>query len=220
MASQLTNVLITARGGSKRIPGKNLRVLCGKPLIAWSIDAAKKSDYVNKIYVSTDNKEIAEVSERYGAIVPRLRKKSLASDSSSSVDTALDFTEYFTWEDRSEILLLQPTSPIRFSYHINKFMEKIREKNSKQCVAVRDVTKFFSLAKVELGKNNQILVPNGSMYYTKIEVLKNEKTFYSKYSDYFIMDDFHSIDIDTQDDWNIAEACLKKCLNEDSEILN
>ena len=75
---KLINVLITARGGSKRLPGKNFKILCGKPLIAWSIIAAKKSSFVKEIFVSTDSKEIAEISKNYGAFVPRLRNKSLS----------------------------------------------------------------------------------------------------------------------------------------------
>ena len=98
------NVLITARGGSKRLPGKNLKYLCGKPLIAWTIEAAKQSRYVDKIYVSTDSKEISEISKHYGAIVPRLRKESLAKDKTTSFATAIDFVEYFCNDSCSEML--------------------------------------------------------------------------------------------------------------------
>ena len=211
---KLINVLITARGDSKRLPGKNFKILCGKPLIAWSIIAAKKSCFVKEIFVSTDSKEIAEISKNYGAFVPRLRNKSLSQDDTTSVDTALDFSEYFNDpKDGGEMLLLQPTSPLRFFYHINSFMQLVREKKSKQCVAVRDITKFFLLANHKFEKNKKIYIPNGSMYYTKIEILKKEKTFFSKSADIFVMDDFHSIDIDTQDEWNIAEACLENYKN-------
>ena len=206
------NVLITARGGSKRLPNKNIKFLCGKPLIAWSIEAAKNSNFIKETYVSTDSEEIAEISIKYGATVPRLRSKSLSMDHSSSVDTVLDFVEYFEDNNGGEILLMQPTSPLRFSSHIDNFMKIVRGKISKQCVAVKDVTKYFVLAGEVLGKNKKIYIPNGSMYYTKIEDLKKEKKFFSKNSDIFVMDDFHSIDIDTQVDWDIAEACLYKYL--------
>ena len=112
--TKLLNVLITARAGSKRLPGKNLRNLCGKPLIAWSIEAAKKSRFINNIYVSTDSKEISEISKQYGAIVPRLRSKKLSEDNTSSFETAIDFIEYFDDETcEGEMLLIQPTSPLR-----------------------------------------------------------------------------------------------------------
>ncbi len=210
---KLLNVLITARGGSKRLPGKNLKILCGKPLIAWSIEAAKKSYFINKIYVSTDSKEISEISKKYGAIVPRLRSKSLSMDDTSSFDTVIDFIDYF--DDKKsggELLLMQPTSPLRLVEHINNFMQEVRDKESNQCVAVRDVSKYFLLANLDIQNKQKIYIPNGSMYYSKIDFLKEEKTFFSPKSDIFIMDDFHSIDIDTQDDWNIAEACLKELL--------
>ena len=211
---KLINVLITARSGSKRLPGKNIKILCGKPLIAWSILAAKKSHFVKKIFVSTDSKEIADIAKNYGALVPRLRDKSLSEDETTSFDTALDFSEYFNdHENGGEMLLLQPTSPLRFFYHINSFMQLVRKKKSKQCVAVRDITKFFLLANHKFEKNKKIYIPNGSMYYTKIEILKKEKTFFSKSADLFVMDDFHSIDIDTQDEWNIAKACLENQKN-------
>jgi len=210
---KLLNVLITARGGSKRLPGKNLKILCGKPLIAWTIEAAKNSYFINKIYVSTDSKEISEISKKYGAIVPRLRSKSLSMDDTSSFDTVIDFIDYF--DDKKsggELLLMQPTSPLRLVEHINNFMQEVRDKESNQCVAVRDVSKYFLLANLDIQNKQKIFIPNGSMYYSKIDFLKEEKTFFSPKSDIFIMDDFHSIDIDTQDDWDIAEACLKELI--------
>ena len=211
--NKLVNVLIPARSGSKRLPNKNIKNLCGKPLIAWTIEAAKNSNFVKEIYVSTDSEEIAEISLTYGALVPRLRSKLLSTDRSTSVDTALDFSEYFrNNSDAGEMLLMQPTSPLRFSSHIDNFMQMVKNKNSSQCVAVRNVTKFFLLANKIVEKDNEIFVPNGSMYYTKIELLKKERTFFTNISDLFLMDDFHSIDIDTKVDWDIAEACLKKYL--------
>ncbi len=211
LENKLINVLIPARSGSKRLPRKNLNIICGKPLIAWSIQAAKQSSYVKKIFVSTDSKEIAEISKFYGALVPRLRDKSLSQDNTTSYETALDFSEYFYENgDDGEMLLMQPTSPLRFASHINDFMKMVRDNNSKQCVAVRDVTKYFLLANQKFESNKKVYIPNGSMYYSKISILKKEKKFVSKNADHFIMDAFHSIDIDTQDEWNIAEACLEK----------
>ena len=207
--NSLVNVLITARGGSKRLPNKNKNNFCGKPLIAWTIEAALKSDYVNKVYVSTDNIEIAKISENFGGIIPRLRDKSLSEDDTSSFDTAIDFSEYFNEGDFGEMLLLQPTSPLRNETHINNLMKKVRANNLEQCVAVRDITKLITMSKVKIEKNEKIYIPNGSMYYTKINFLKKVKTFFSSSSEIFLMDDFNSIDIDTKCDWDIAEACLK-----------
>lgn len=210
--NKLVNVLITARGGSKRLPNKNKKNLCGKPLITWTIEAAKKSNFVNDIFVSTDSAEIADISKNYGAIVPRLRSKLLAKDNTSSFDTAMDFIEYFPTDDLGEMLLLQPTSPLRNSFHIDKLMLQVRNQKSKQCVAVRDITKLFLLTNNKLSNNEKIYIPNGSIYYTQINFLKKVKSFFSKGCDIFLMDDFCSIDIDTQDEWNIAEACLDRVI--------
>ncbi len=212
----LINALITARSGSKRLPNKNIKKMLDKPLIAWTIEAAKKSNYIKDIYVSTDSELIANISKNYGAIVPRLRRSELAKDETTSYETAIDFEEYFKINNKFEMLLLQPTSPLRMSIHIDKFLEYVRQMDSSQCVAVKDISKTISLLPETDKIRNIKYIPNGSMYYTLISTLKKEKTFFSSESDVFIMDDFHSIDIDTQDDWNIAEACLEKKLNNNS----
>ena len=214
--TMLINALILARSSSKRLPNKNIKKMLNKPLIAWTIEAAKKSKYIKDIYVSTDSELIANISKSYGAIVPRLRRSELAKDETTSYEAAIDFEEYFKINNRYEMLLLQPTSPVRMSIHIDNFLEYVRQMDSSQCVSVRDISPTMKLLpKIDEIKNIKY-VPNGSMYYTLISTLKKEKTFFSSESDVFIMDNFHSIDIDIQDDWNIAEACLAKKLNDNS----
>ena len=206
----MIDVLITARGGSKRLPKKNINLLCGKPLICWTIKAAKSSDFIKDIYVSTDSSQIAKIAKDLSAIVPRLRSSLLAEDNSSSLDTVLDFKEYF---QNDEILLLQPTSPLRLSSHIDELMKLVKTNSSKQCVAVREITKLVLFSNLKFNSNKKIYIPNGAMYYSRIGFLEKEKTFFSSIANLYIMDDFHSIDIDTFDDWNIAEACLQKLIN-------
>ena len=212
MNNELVNVLILARGGSKRLPNKNKKNLCGKPLIVWTIEAANRSKFVKDVYISTDSQEIAEISENNGGIVPRLRSKALAKDNTSSYDTAMDFAEYFMKDNSGEMLLLQPTSPLRNSLHIDELMMQVRNKKSNQCAAVRDITKLFLLTNNKIINKNRIYIPNGAIYYTQINYLKKVKTFFSENCDTYLMNDFSSIDIDTQDEWNIAEACLNKVL--------
>ena len=202
------NVLITARAGSKRIPNKNINDMCGIPLIAWTIMAAKNSKFVNDVYVSTDSSDIAKLSETYGALVPRLRPSHLATDTANSVDTVLDFSEYLDFSNRNEVLLLQPTSPLRQAKHIDQFMEVVRKKSLEQFFSVRDITKILKLANIKKDEIYSSFIPNGAMYFSKISTLRDQKTFFSNGSETFLMSDFCSIDIDTQDDWNIAEACL------------
>ena len=213
IAKKRINALITARGGSKRLPNKNIKILCGKPLIGWTIEAAISSEYINDIYVSTDSKKIASISKKYGAKVPRLRPENLATDNASSVETVIDFAEFFNSEEDDEVILLQPTSPLRMTTHINEMMKYIRENSLKQCISVRDISKILKLSNLEVNKNTKHYIPNGSMYYSEIDLLKKEKTFYSRFSKTYLMDEYSSIDIDTQDDWNIAEACLERLIN-------
>ena len=118
--------VITARGGSKGVPRKNIRDLSGKPLIAWSIEAAKNSGYIDRIIVSTEDTEIRDISLEYGAEVPFLRPKELAEDNSSSVDTVLHVIEKLEKDYNytpDYILLLQPTSPLRNEVHIDDSIE-------------------------------------------------------------------------------------------------
>ncbi len=107
--------LIPARGGSKRLPGKNIRMLAGKPLIVWSIDVAKDIPEICDILVSTDDLAIAEVCKAAGAFVPWLRPVELATDTASSVDVALHALDWYEAEKGAVngLLLLQPTSPFR-----------------------------------------------------------------------------------------------------------
>ena len=107
--------LITARGGSKRIPGKNIRPLGGKPLIVWSIDVAKDIVGIVDILVSTDDKNILEVAKNAGALAPWSRPPELATDTASSVDVCLHALEWYEKENGriDGLMLLQPTSPFR-----------------------------------------------------------------------------------------------------------
>ena len=126
--------LIPARSGSKRIPRKNIMPLNGKPLIAYTIETAKKSKYINKVLVSTDSKEIASVARRYGAEVSFLRPKSISQDDSTEMqflEHALEwFLEYENYEP-DLIVLLYPTSPFRKPESIDKAVEEIKKKLKK-----------------------------------------------------------------------------------------
>lgn len=107
--------IIPARGGSKGLPGKNIRPLAGKPLIGWTLDSAKKSKYLDEIFVSTDSQEIADVAEQFGIKVPELRPAELASDTASSASVVLYTIEHLRRQGKNfdYIILLEPTSPLR-----------------------------------------------------------------------------------------------------------
>lgn len=117
--------IITARGGSKGLPGKNIKVLQGKPLLAWTIEQAQASKYLDEIFVSTDSEEIALVSKEYGVEVPELRPSYLAMDDTSSMDV-LEYT-ITNLEQKGKsfdyLILLEPTSPLRKWDDIDKMIQ-------------------------------------------------------------------------------------------------
>ena len=158
-----TIALIPARGGSKGIPRKNILPFGGKPLITWTIEAAKKSKYIDFVFVSTDDKEIAEVSKKAGASVPFLRPSSLAHDLSPSMDTVLHTVEYFDKFDN--IFLLQPTSPLRTNIDLDRSMEVFLSNKSTSLVSISESDKhpafnFYIDNNKEIKPITNISVPN------------------------------------------------------------
>ena len=119
--------VITARAGSKRLPDKNILDLAGKPLIAWTIEPAKQSKFIDKIIVSTDSIKIKNISEKYGVEVPFIRPKELASDSASSI-SVLKHAILFYKNKFDYIVLLQPTSPLRKTLDIDNAIKMLGEK--------------------------------------------------------------------------------------------
>ena len=126
--------IIPARGGSKGLPGKNIKEICNKPLIAWSIEAGLKSKYLDEVSVSTDYESIANISKEYGANVPFLRPENLASDTATSFDAVKYSIDYYKNELGKEfdyIVLLEPTSPLREDSDIDNMIEKLIENKEK-----------------------------------------------------------------------------------------
>jgi CMP-N,N'-diacetyllegionaminic acid synthase len=130
--------LITARGGSKRLPKKNIRALGGRPLIVWSIEVAKGVPEICDILASTDDAEIAAIARGAGALVPWLRPKELATDSTSSVDACLHALEWYEQENGKVdgLLLLQPTSPLRSRDTVRRGIELFRAQQHRPVVGV------------------------------------------------------------------------------------
>lgn len=221
--------IVPARGGSKRLPGKNIRVLGNKPLILWSIDIVKNITEIADVLVSTDDSSIAEVAKGSGALVPWLRPANLATDTSSSIDVVLHALEWYESEkgEVDGVLLLQPTSPFRKEESVKKGIQ-IFETYQKQntvlgvspadphpmwCFKLEDETlKPFS-EKGGLHLRSQDLPPayfiNGSFYLSPSFHLKKEKSFYTEKLLPLISEtEEENIDIDTEADWNRAEIFL------------
>ncbi len=216
--------IIPARGGSKRLPRKNILDLAGKPLIAWSIESGLKSKYIDKVVVSSDDVEILTVSKRYNAETI-VRPDKLASDTATTFDAIKHTVENV--EQYDYIVLLQATSPLRDAKHIDEAIELLESKNADAIVSVceMDHSPLWSntldeslsmqgfLKDEVLNKRSQDLEKyfrlNGSIYICKTEKLLEEKSFFIKENIYgYKMDRKNSIDIDEEIDFKMAELYI------------
>jgi len=186
--------LIPARKGSKRIKRKNLRNLVGKPLIDWTIKTAKKVKNINSIFVSTDDEQIIKYCKKKNINVPWKRPKSLSGDKVNSVSVALHFLNWYEkkYSKIDGLLLLQPTSPFRKKSSIIKAIKLFKKNKNKAIVS-------FSRIK----KKNRI---NGSIYLISSKNIRKHKSFFKPTVLPLVQNNLkESIDIDTYDDWKIAE---------------
>jgi len=224
--------IIPARGGSKGIFGKNIIDFCGKPLIAWTIDEALKSSYIDLVIVSTDDPLIASVSEKYGAKVPFTRPKELATDTATSSSVILHALEWFSKNEKTEypvFILLQPTSPLRNYKHIDEALEIfVKHPEAKSLVSVREVIDHPAWMKIINAGNflenyekedNYITrrqdlpglyMLNGAVYIMRSEDFRKDKTFFVPECFPYIMDEKTSIDIDSKLDLKLAEIIKKE----------
>jgi CMP-N-acetylneuraminic acid synthetase len=217
--------LITARGGSKRLPGKNIRPLGGKPLIVWSIDVAKDSLEICDILVSTDDSAIAAVCEKAGAYVPWLRPAELAIDTASSVDVALHALDWYEAEKGAVdgLLLLQPTSPFRTQATVQRGIELFSQNDYQPVLGISPTHAHPMWAhKMEgdylvpfMGEHGfrtrsqdlpSAYVVNGSFYLITPAELRACRSFVgAKTIPLLIESPQEAVDIDTAWDWEIAE---------------
>jgi N-acylneuraminate cytidylyltransferase len=217
--------LIPARGGSKRIPGKNLRRLGNKPLINWTIDSALCTPDLSEIIVSTDDPMIAKIAESAGASVPWLRPKELATDDASSVDVALHALDWFEEANGvvDGVLLLQPTSPFRTCETIQKAINLYQDHDDSTIIGVSPTRDHPMYALVKKGESlvpyvqqndfkfrsqdlPEIYSVNGSIYLISPSVLRTTHSFFdSKMLPVITNSPFEAIDIDTESDFKFAE---------------
>jgi CMP-N,N'-diacetyllegionaminic acid synthase len=217
--------LITARGGSRGIPGKNIKPLGGKPLINWTIAAAKGSKYIDRLIISTDDQVIADTAKEAGCEVPFLRPADLATDSSTSMDVIMHAFGHVQ-EQFDHLLLLQPTSPFRKTQHIDSIIQQGIDMASLMTVSVSKTKKhpafMFNLAAGKLipvledglQKRRQdmpaVYEHNGALYFSEISYLKKIKSYNCEGVRAFVMGDIESLDIDNTIDWMYAECLLKE----------
>ena len=221
--------VIPARGGSKGLPGKNIRPLLGKPLIVWTIENAKESKYIDQICISTDSPEIAAVAESAGVKVPFLRPAELAGDKSTSFEVAKHAIGFYRnlGQEFEYIILLEPTSPIRKKTDIDVMLEKLNNLspdfdaitsigqvnlNTSLLIESIDETKIQFRVGTKFARRQDEpthYYPFGVAYISKIKVLLDEKTFYPKRQTYFIIDRSQCYEIDDIYDFTCVEQILK-----------
>lgn len=226
-------VIITARGGSKGIPGKNIKSLCGKPLLCYSIDAARAVAPDERICLTTDSLEIARVAEEYGLSVPFMRPAELATDSASS-DAVLKHA--LAWyEERGmhvdAVLHLQPTSPYRTRQHLEEAIA-MYDDSVDMVVSVNDAAAnpyydcyeeneegWLKLSKGEIRPTRRQVAPcvwqtNGSIYVINPASLRSMPMTSFKHLRKYVMDKLYSVDLDTLVDWKLAEILKNENLVE------
>lgn len=223
--------MIPARGGSKGLPGKNIRELEGKPLIAYTIEAALNAKVIDRVVVSTDNKQIAAVAQEYGAEVPYIRLAELASDDASAVDVYIDAIQRLGKKYESQpFMVLLPTVPLRTARHIDEAYDVFERNHAKTLVSVveAETPASWYLKVDENGilqscgyglengtmcnrqKNRKNYIPNGAIYILDYSLLKQQKTYYCQKTIPYIMTRNDSIDIDTLEDFEYVEYILQK----------
>ena len=215
--------LIPARGGSKRVSNKNLRLMGGKPLIAWTIVEAQKSRYIDRLILSSEDQEILAVAREWGCETPFVRPVELAQDHSSGVDPVLHALEVLP-EKFDYVLLLQPTSPLRLASDIDGCLEKCCPQDIPSCISVSEFIKnpfwlytinasqhlrpFFE--KPEDLKEPKSYMLNGALYLAKTDWLQQQRTFHTRESIAYVMPPERSLDIDTEFEFFLGDLILSR----------
>jgi pseudaminic acid cytidylyltransferase len=226
--------IIPARGGSKRIPRKNIKHLHGKPMIAYTIEAALQSGVFAKVIVSTDDAEIAEISKHYGAEVPFVREATLADDHTPASLVTLDALEKLDPSATiyTHVSQLMPNCPLRDATDIQKSFEQLQQTSADTQLSVNRfgwLNPWWAF-KMEAGenKNGKMLEPlfpqafktrsqdlptlyalTGALWWAKTDVLRKEKTFHTSTRTGFELSWQHALDFDDEDDWKMAEVLLE-----------
>lgn len=223
--------IIPARGGSKGLPKKNIKDINGKPLIFWSLAAAKNCDYIDEVYVSTDSQEIADVCEKFGVKVPELRPKYLAQDTSTSADVVIQVLDLFKsrGKDFDYFVLLEPTSPLRKKEDLNNIIElAIDNKNCESVVSMGKVHMEHPMI-VKKYINEKILpyienaeritqrqqvddayFPYGVAYLVKTSAFKENRIFYGEKSLPYFIERWQNYEVDDIYDFKCIETIMKE----------
>lgn len=229
--------IITARGGSKGIPGKNIKPLIGKPLIAYTIEAAQQANVFDRLIVSTDDEHIAAVARQYGCDVPFIRPQELAQDRTPHLPV---LQHAVTWLKDNEnylpeyVMTLQPTSPLRQSFHIKEAVELIVKTGADSVLSVAPIHEHFVPHKsMVIGKDGMLMLFSGdpvrkrtnrrqdlsaaywsvgAIYLFKTNLMFDaaDPNCYGDRVAPYIMENKYIVDIDEPEDWEVAERAMAK----------
>lgn len=219
--------IITARGGSKRIPKKNIKKFCGKPIIAYSIESALKSGVFDKIMVSTDSHEIAETARKYGAEVPFMRSRKASDDYATTSDVLLEVIEEFEKKEEyfSYACCIYPTAPFVTAEKLKAAMQELKNKKADTVIPVMPfsyppqrgiiIKEGFAELKWEQYRDSrsqdlETLYHDCGQYYAfLVESLKKNKNLLSGKIVSLVQSPLEAQDIDSLDDWQLAELKYK-----------
>ncbi len=222
--------IIPARGGSKGLKNKNIKHLCGKPLIAWTIEKAKLSKYIDTVLVTTDDPKIAGIAKDFGAEVPFLRPKNISKDSSPTFDAVMHAISFYKDKNMNYdyIVLLEPTSPLREDSDIDNILKKLDDSkvNYDAIVSVGEIGEHPSIVKKIINQkiepfeksleqksrrqdNVPAYFPYGVAYIVKTKTFYEEKSFYTKRCNFFEIKRYQNYEIDDIYDFLCVENVMK-----------
>lgn len=216
--------IIPARGGSKAVPRKNIRLVGNKPLIAWTIEEAKKSKYIDRLILSSEDKEIIQVAKDWGCEVPFIRPAHLSEDSTPGMEPVLHALSALP--DYDFVILLQPTSPLRRAEDMDGCIEECVRKKAKTCVSLVKVDKspYWMYSVFPDGHMQPVMPPvsekmqrqdlpvtytiNGAVYVAECKWLLKIKTFIGLETIAYLMPKERSLDIDDEIDMRLFKAWI------------
>jgi CMP-N-acetylneuraminic acid synthetase len=223
--------IIPARAGSKGLPGKNVRPLCGKPLIAWTVEKARRSTLLDAVVVSTDGADIADIARAYGAEVPGLRPPALATDVASTYDVIRHVLDTLRRDDGREfdyVVLLEPTSPLREDDDIDRMLTALDDASDRfdSIVSVGQVSEHPSIMKrlvegrvepyyggetaaARRQDNPPAYFPFGVAYIAKTAALLEENTFYTRRCAGYPIQRYQNYEIDDLFDFLCVESVMR-----------
>lgn len=220
--------VIPARGGSKRIPRKNIKEFCGKPMIAYSIEAALQSGCFDNVIVSTDDIEVAEVAKEYGAEVPFMRPVELSDDYTGTIPVIRHAIEELEAQGQyyNHVLCLYATAPFVQAEAISQAYEQLQQAQADYCFTVTNFASPIQRAfKLTQNKRIQMFEPEqfdkrsqdleeayhdaGQFYWGGAEAFKQEKPLFSQFASPYQLPRYLVQDIDTLDDWKRAELMFQ-----------